>query len=86
VAQALTRVARAMGYSVDAVDPGADRGAFPEADRVFTSLDEPLLRQRAPATGATLAGAAYRHSDYAREGVEDTEGEGGGGVGGAPPL
>jgi hypothetical protein len=36
----------AMGYSVDAVDPGADRAAFPEADRVFTSLDEPLLRQR----------------------------------------
>jgi xanthine dehydrogenase accessory factor len=55
VAQALTRVARAMGYSVDAVDPAADRAAFPEADRVFTSLDEPLLRQRAPATGATLA-------------------------------
>jgi xanthine dehydrogenase accessory factor len=44
-----------MGYSVDAVDPAADRAAFPEADRVFTSLDEPLLRQRAPATGATLA-------------------------------
>jgi xanthine dehydrogenase accessory factor len=57
VAQALTRVARAMGYSVDAVDPAADRAAFPEADRVFTSLDEPLLRQRAPATGATLAAA-----------------------------
>jgi xanthine dehydrogenase accessory factor len=55
VAQALTRVARAMGYSVDAVDPGADRAAFPEADRVFTSLDEPSLRQRAPAAGATLA-------------------------------
>ena len=55
VAQALTRVARAMGYSVDAVDPAADRAAFPEADRVFTSVDEPLLRQRAPATGATLA-------------------------------
>jgi len=55
VAQALTRVARAMGYSVDAVDPGADRAAFPEADRVFSSLDEPVLRQRPPATGATLA-------------------------------
>jgi xanthine dehydrogenase accessory factor len=55
VAQALTRVARAMGYSVDAVDPGADRAAFPEADHVFTSLDESLLRQRPPASGATLA-------------------------------
>ena len=54
VAQALTRVARAMGYSVDAVDPGADRATFPEADRVFTSLDEPSLRQR-PAAGVTLS-------------------------------
>ena len=63
VAQALTRVARAMGYSVDAVDPGADRAAFPEADRVLTSLDEPLLRQRAPATGATLAVAIATMGD-----------------------
>jgi xanthine dehydrogenase accessory factor len=55
VAQALTRVAHAMGYSVDAVDPGADRAAFPEADRVFTSLTEPLVRQRPAVTGATLA-------------------------------
>lgn len=55
VAQALTRVARAMGYSVDAVDPGADRAAFPEADRVFTSLDEPSLRQRPGVAGATLS-------------------------------
>jgi xanthine dehydrogenase accessory factor len=63
VAQALTRVARAMGYSVDAVDPGADRAAFPEADRVFTSLDEPSLRQRSPATGATLAVAIATMGD-----------------------
>jgi xanthine dehydrogenase accessory factor len=55
VAQALSRIARAMGYSVDAVDPGADRAAFPEADRVFTSLDEPSLRQRPAAAGATLS-------------------------------
>jgi xanthine dehydrogenase accessory factor len=55
VAQALTRVARAMGYSVDAVDPGADRAAFPEADRVFTSLDEPSLRHRPGAAGAALS-------------------------------
>ena len=55
VAQALTRVAHAMGYSVDAVDPEADRAAFPEADRIFTSLAEPQLRQHAPAAGATLA-------------------------------
>ena len=63
VAQALVRVARAMGYNVDAVDPGADRAAFPEADRVFTSLDEPLLRQRGPAAGATLAVAIATMGD-----------------------
>ena len=54
VAQALTRVAHAMGYSVDAVDAAADRAAFPEADRVFTSVGETLLRQRS-AGGATVA-------------------------------
>jgi xanthine dehydrogenase accessory factor len=63
VAQALTRVARAMGYSVDAVDPAADRAAFPEADRVFTSLDEALVRQRPPASGATLAVAIATMGD-----------------------
>jgi len=47
VAPAHTRVARAMGYSVDAVDPGADRVAFPEADRVFTSTNESNAPMRA---------------------------------------
>jgi xanthine dehydrogenase accessory factor len=36
VGQALVRLGKAMGYSVDAVDPGADRASFPEADRVVT--------------------------------------------------
>jgi len=36
VGQALVRLGKAMGYSVDAVDPAADRVSFPEADRVFT--------------------------------------------------
>jgi xanthine dehydrogenase accessory factor len=43
VAQALVRLAKAMGYAVDAVDPEADRAAFPEADRIFTSFDSPQL-------------------------------------------
>jgi len=63
VAQALTRVARAMGYSVDAVDPGADRAAFPEADRVFTSLDEPSLRPRPVAAGASLSAVVATMGD-----------------------
>jgi xanthine dehydrogenase accessory factor len=54
VAQALTRLAHAVGYTVDAVDPEADRATFPEADRVFTSLEEPQLRLRPGARGAQL--------------------------------
>jgi xanthine dehydrogenase accessory factor len=37
VAQAATRVGKALGYAVDAVDPNAERALFPEADRVCTS-------------------------------------------------
>jgi xanthine dehydrogenase accessory factor len=39
VAQAVTRIGKAAGYTVDAVDPSADRTTFPEADRVCTSTD-----------------------------------------------
>jgi xanthine dehydrogenase accessory factor len=39
VAQALARLAKAMGFLVDAVDPEADRAAFPDADRVMTQLE-----------------------------------------------
>jgi len=35
VARALARLGKAAGYAVDAVDPGADRAAFPEADRIL---------------------------------------------------
>ncbi len=40
VAQALVRLGKAMGYAVDAVDPAADRAAFPDADRVLTDFAE----------------------------------------------
>jgi xanthine dehydrogenase accessory factor len=53
VAQALARVAKALGYSVDAVDPGADRATFPEADRICTS-PEALQRDRQCAVVATM--------------------------------
>jgi xanthine dehydrogenase accessory factor len=39
VSQALARLAKAMGLIVDAVDPEADRVAFPDADRVLTQLE-----------------------------------------------
>lgn len=34
IAQALSRLGKAMGYAIDAADPEADRASFPEADRV----------------------------------------------------
>jgi xanthine dehydrogenase accessory factor len=38
VARAVARLAKAVGFAVDAVDPAADRAVFPEADRVWASL------------------------------------------------
>jgi xanthine dehydrogenase accessory factor len=37
-AQALARLAVVLGYAVDAIDPEAERSAFPDADRVLESL------------------------------------------------
>ena len=37
-AQALCAVGKAMGWAVDAIDPGAERAAFPSADRVLAEL------------------------------------------------
>jgi xanthine dehydrogenase accessory factor len=37
-AQALARLGKAMGYSVDVVDPDAERGSFPDADRLVSTL------------------------------------------------
>jgi xanthine dehydrogenase accessory factor len=61
VAQAVARVGKAAGYSVDAVDPNADRVTFPEADRVITdaaalepSLPNPQRGDRTVAIVATM--------------------------------
>ena len=51
VARALARLAKVLGYDVDAVDPDADRTTFPEADRVLT--DRSLAGAR-PTSGARL--------------------------------
>lgn len=37
-AQALVRLAKNMGYTVDVVDPDAERAGFPDADRILTTL------------------------------------------------
>lgn len=46
VAQALARLAKAMEFTVDAIDPDADRAAFPTADEVLTTVDGAQLRQQ----------------------------------------
>ena len=43
-ARALVRLGKAMGYTVQAVDPHADASAFPEADAVFTDSRAEGLR------------------------------------------
>jgi xanthine dehydrogenase accessory factor len=47
-AQALCGVGKAMGWAVDAIDPGAERAAFPSADRVLAELpaEDPLTAPR----------------------------------------
>jgi xanthine dehydrogenase accessory factor len=52
VARALARLAKAMGFAVEAVDPEADRTAYPDADEIFTELDGAALRQRPRLRGA----------------------------------
>ena len=54
-ARALTVLAKAVGYAVDAVDPGADRAAFPEADRLFNGPVPPDLLSGSKASRARLA-------------------------------
>jgi xanthine dehydrogenase accessory factor len=47
-AKALARLAKAMGYAVDAADPLAGPAAFPQADRIFTDPETPDLRRPSP--------------------------------------
>lgn len=53
VARSLARLAKVLGYDVDAVDPDADRVAFPEADRVLTDRSPAAVRP--PAGGRVCA-------------------------------
>jgi xanthine dehydrogenase accessory factor len=68
VARALVRLGAAAGYEVDAVEPGADRAAFPGAARVITSLDAPELRTGAgypSANGGSGAAATPAAREFA---------------------
>jgi xanthine dehydrogenase accessory factor len=62
VAQALARLARGMGYAVEAADPAAGREAFADADRLWTSGQAPEPRAGALAF-AVVATAGERDED-----------------------
>lgn len=47
-ARALARLGKAMGYTVEAIDPHADASAFPEADAVFPEPQAPRTEPAAP--------------------------------------
>jgi xanthine dehydrogenase accessory factor len=66
VGRALVRLAKALGYTVDAVDPDADRAAFPEADRVFTQLDAAPLRSGHSRTSVVVATMGQWDEDAVR--------------------
>jgi xanthine dehydrogenase accessory factor len=54
-ARALARLAKAMGYSVSAVDPMADASAFPQADTITTEAAGLLLERGAAPVFAVVA-------------------------------
>src|SRR5262249_47638261 len=56
VAQALSRLGRVLGYSVDVVDPDADRASFPDADRLVLTMNvEDLAGRPASQKGRLFA-------------------------------
>jgi xanthine dehydrogenase accessory factor len=66
VARALSRMAGAMGFVVDVADPGADRAAFPEADRLWTDLSSVGPR---PGSFAVVATMGERDEEAVRSAI-----------------
>ncbi len=64
--RALVRLGAAMGYRVTAVDPGADRAAFPEAEAVLT--EAAAVPPAASSRGETFAVIAT-HGEWDEEAV-----------------
>jgi xanthine dehydrogenase accessory factor len=69
VAQALVRLGKALGYAVDAVAPEADRGMFPEADRVLAQSDAGSLRPKSEAPGSWLCAVVATMGQWDEDGV-----------------
>jgi xanthine dehydrogenase accessory factor len=53
-AQALARLGKVMGYAVDAIDPDADRDAFPDADRIVDHIKSVDVEGAGPSPRARL--------------------------------
>lgn len=64
-ARAVCRLARAMGYAVDLVDPGADRSSFPEADRVLPELPAPEPGRSRPSNLAAVVATMGQRDEEA---------------------
>ena len=66
-AQALARLGKVMGYTVDVVDPDADRASFPDADRLIATTagerNRPPSQTRAALRGRGHARPARRGGD-----------------------
>jgi xanthine dehydrogenase accessory factor len=73
-AQALVRLGKAMGFTVDAVDPEADAAAFPEADRVLVDTAPATITGRTASNGrsrlyAVVATHGQRDEDAVAEAI-----------------
>lgn len=69
IARALARLAKAMGYSVWAVDPNADASAFPDADTVATDPQQLPGRQTSVPTFAVVATQGQWDEDALRAAI-----------------
>ena len=66
VARSLARIAKASAFAVDAVDPGADRSTFPDADHLYTRIGPESLAARSGAwTCAVVATMGQGDEDAA---------------------
>lgn len=67
--RALTRLGKALGYAVDAVDPIADPTTFPEADRVFSQIDAAQLRQKSGTGAPWLCAVVATLGEWDEDGI-----------------
>jgi len=71
IAQALTRLGKAMGYAVDVADPGADAATFPGADQVLTAFDAAPLKGRPPSQRDRLFAVVVTQGERDEEAVAE---------------